>query len=293
MKLGLQLKLKQTLAPQLIQSLKMLQMPLLKLEQTLRHELAINPLLEDVEEIEVDQREQEPEFDVAADGQETDPVEPPLGKVDWEDYFSNDDDYGYRIREVKEVREDSFLSVVSTEKTLYDHLHEQLSFLRLSEEEHQIGEYILGNIDSSGYLVVSAAEMAKELDIPVEKIDEILELIKKFDPSGVGARNLRESLLIQLRDRGLTNSLAYRIVEDHLYDLEKKTIMQIAKAMGVQLEKVQAAMDVIKRLSPTPAHGRFESGAAAIIPDLIVDRVGHHYVVFHNERSLPNQRLNP
>ncbi len=293
MKLGLQLKLKQTLAPQLIQSLKMLQMPLLKLEQTLRHELAINPLLEDVEEIEVDQREQEPEFDVAADGQETDPVEPPLGKVDWEDYFSNDDDYGYRIREVKEVREDSFLSVVSTEKTLYDHLHEQLSFLRLSEEEHQIGEYILGNIDSSGYLVVSAAEMAKELDIPVEKIEEILELIKKFDPSGVGARNLRESLLIQLRDRGLTNSLAYRIVEDHLYDLEKKTIMQIAKAMGVQLEKVQAAMDVIKSLSPTPAHGRFESGAAAIIPDLIVDRVGDDFVVFHNDRSLPHLRVNP
>ena len=293
MKLGLQLKLKQTLAPQLIQSLKMLQMPLLKLEQTLRHELAINPLLEDVEEIEVDQPEQEPEFDVAADGQDSNQIEPPLSKVDWEDYFSNDEDYGYRIREVKEAREDTFLSVVSTEKTLYDHLHEQLSFLRLSEEEHQIGEYILGNIDGSGYLVVSAAEMAKELGIPVEKIEEILELIKKFDPSGVGARNLRESLLIQLRDRGLTNSLAYRVVEDHLYDLEKKTIMQIAKAMGVQLEKVQAAMDVIKTLSPTPAHGRFETGAAAIIPDLIVDRIGDDFVVFHNDRSMPHLRVNP
>ena len=293
MKLGLQLKLKQTLAPQLIQSLKMLQMPLLKLEQTLRHELAINPLLEDVEEIEVDQPEQEPEFDVAADGQDSNQIEPPLSKVDWEDYFSNDEDYGYRIREVKEVREDTFLSVVSTEKTLYDHLHEQLSFLRLSEEEHQIGEYILGNIDGSGYLVVSAAEMAKELGIPVEKIEEILELIKKLDPSGVGARNLRESLLIQLRDRGLTNSLAYRVVEDHLYDLEKKTIMQIAKAMGVQLEKVQAAMDVIKTLSPTPAHGRFETGAAAIIPDLIVDRIGDDFVVFHNDRSMPHLRVNP
>ena len=293
MKLGLQLKLKQTLAPQLIQSLKMLQMPLLKLEQTLRHELAINPLLEDVEEIEVDQPEQEPEFDVAADGQDSNQIEPPLSKVDWEDYFSNDEDYGYRIREVKEAREDTFLSVVSTEKTLYDHLHEQLSFLRLSEEEHQIGEYILGNIDGSGYLVVSAAEMAKELGIPVEKIEEILELIKKLDPSGVGARNLRESLLIQLRDRGLTNSLAYRVVEDHLYDLEKKTIMQIAKAMGVQLEKVQAAMDVIKTLSPTPAHGRFETGAAAIIPDLIVDRIGDDFVVFHNDRSMPHLRVNP
>lgn len=293
MKLGLQLRLKQTLAPQLIQSLKMLQMPILKLEQTLRHELATNPLLEEIEELDTDQREAEPEFDVAkAPEPAAQDVDPQLSKVDWENYL-NDDDYSYRVREVKEQHEDTFLSTASAEKTLYDHLHEQLSFLRLSEEEHLVGEFILGNIDNSGYLVVSSAEMAEELKVPVEKIEKVLELIRKFDPSGVGSRNLRESLMTQLRDRGLENSLAYQIVDNHLYDLEKKSIHQIARLMGIPFEKAQAALDVIKTLSPTPAHGRFEGGAAAVLPDLIVDRIGEDYLVFHNDRSIPHLRINP
>lgn len=293
MKLGLQLRLKQTLAPQLIQSLKMLQMPILKLEQTLRHELSTNPLLEEIENLETEPVDAEPEFDIGNvnEGAKSE-VDPQLGKIDWENYL-NDDDYSYRSRDVSEQHEDSFLATVSTEKNLYEHLHEQLSFLRLSEEQHQIGEYILGNIDASGYLVVSAAEMAEELGIPVVKIEEVLTLIRKFDPSGVGARNLRESLMIQLRDRGLENSLAYRIVEDHIYELEKKSILQLSKLMGVPFEKIQAAMIVIKSLSPTPAYGRFESAAMAIVPDLIVERIGDDFVVFHNDRHTPRLRVNP
>jgi len=292
-KLGLQLKLKQTLAPQLIQSLKMLQMPILKLEQTLRHELSTNPLLEEIESPEIEPADTEPEFDVGNIREDArDEIDPQLSKIDWENYL-NDDDYSYRSRDVNEQHEDSFLATVSTEKNLYEHLHEQLSFLRLSDEQHQIGEYILGNIDGSGYLVVSAAEMAEELGIPVVKIEEVLALIRKFDPSGVGARNLRESLMIQLRDRGLENSLAYRIVEDHIYELEKKSILQLSKLMGVPFEKIQAAMTIIKSLSPTPAHGRFESPAIAIVPDLIVERIGDDFVVFHNDRHTPRLRVNP
>lgn len=292
MKLGLQLRLKQTLAPQLIQSLKMLQMPILKLEQTLRHELATNPLLEELEEPELE-KDKEAEFDVAQEsGADGEQVDPQLSKVDWEDYV-NDDDYSYKIRDVKEHHEDTFLSTASAEKTLYEHLLEQLSFLRLSPEQHIIGEFILGNIDSTGYLVVSSAEMAEELKVPAEQIDVVLELIRKFDPPGVGSRNLRESLLTQLKDRGQENSLAYQIVDNHLYDLEKKSIHQIARLMGIPFEKAQAAMDIIKTLSPTPAHGRFEGSAMAIIPDLIVDRVGEDYLVFHNDRNVPRLRINP
>jgi RNA polymerase sigma-54 factor len=118
-------------------------------------------------------------------------------------------------------------------------------------------------------------------------------MIKKFDPTGVGARDTRESLLIQLRERNLENSLAYRIVDEHLYDLEKKSILQISKLMGVPFEKSQAALDLIKSLNPTPAHGRFESAASAIIPDLIVERVGNEFVVLHNDRNVPQLRINP
>jgi RNA polymerase sigma-54 factor len=292
MKLGLQLKLKQTLAPQLIQSLKMLQMPLLKLEMKLRHELAINPLLEETEELETDQMDQDSEFDVAESDKDGDEKDPELDKIDWDDYLS-DDDFGYKVREIKESREDAFLATTFTEKTLYEHLHDQLSLLRLSTEQHQIGEYILGNIDPSGYLVVIPDEMAEELNVPVEEILTVLVLIKKFDPIGVGSQDLRESLLTQLKERKLAQTLAYRIVDEHLYDLEKKSILQISKLLGVPFEKAQAAMDLIKSLSPTPAHGRFQSAAAAIIPDLIVEQVGDEYVVFHNDRSMPNLRINP
>jgi len=294
MKLGLQLKLKQTLAPQLIQSLKMLQMPILKLEQTLRLELATNPLLEEVEELETERLDGETEFDVAADNQNSDAeVDPDMGKIDWDDYLSADDDFGYKVRESRESREDAFLAVTSIEESLYDHLHDQLSLLRLSEDEHRIGEYILGNIDHRGYLVVSPEEMVEELKVPAEEIVKILDMIKKFDPIGVGSRDTRESLLTQLKERGLENSLAYRVVDEHLYDLEKKSMLQIAKLMGVPSEKAEAAMDIIKSLAPYPAHGRFQTAAATILPDLIVERLGSEYVVFHNDRSMPKLRINP
>lgn len=311
MKLGLQLKLKQTLAPQLIQSLKMLQMPILKLEQTLRHELVTNPLLEEVETLETDDSENEVELDVASESEDDDKDDSELDKVDWDDYFS-DDDFGYKVREIKESREDTYLATTKTEKSLYEHLHEQLSLLRLSEQQHIIGEYILGNIDARGYLVVSAEEMAeemakemaKELNVPVEELAEefkvpveeivtVLEMIKKFDPIGVATRDTRESLMKQFRERNLENTLAYRIVDEHLYDLEKKSILQVAKLMGAPFEKAQSALDLIKSLNPSPAHGRFESPAAAILPDLIIERVGGEFVVLHNDRSVPQLRINP
>lgn len=291
MRLGLELRLKQTLAPQLIQSLKMLQMPILKLEQTLRVELATNPLLEEIEELETDQLEDDAEFDVA-DSDDSKESESDQEKIDWED-FMNDDDFGYKVREIREQREDTYLATTSTEKTLYDHLLEQLSFLRLSKEQYIIGQYILGNINPSGYLVVSAAEMAEELTVAQDSIEELLELIRKFDPIGVGARDLRESLMIQLREKGLENNLAYRIISDHLYELEKKSILQVSKLMGIPFEKVQTAMDLIKTLSPTPSHGRFETAAATIIPDLTVELVGDEYVIIHNDRNMPRLRVNP
>lgn len=289
MKLGLQLKLKQTLAPQLIQSLKMLQMPILKLEQTLRHELSTNPLLEEFEEQE-NELDEESEFEVETSEEEKQKNEEE--EIDWDDYLRHED-FEYKIKEHKESQEDTYLATTSGEKSLYDHLHEQLSLLRLSEEEHVIGEYILGNIDHNGYLVVSVAEMAEELKVPDEQIAPILEQIKQFDPVGVASRDLRESLMTQLRDKEMTGTLAYRIVDEHLYDLEKKSILQISKLMGVPFEKAQAALDVIKSLSPTPAYGRFDSPAASILPDLIVERVDDGFAIFHNDHNVPRLRINP
>jgi RNA polymerase sigma-54 factor len=281
--------LQQILAPQLIQSLKMLQMPILQLEQTLRQELAINPLLEEVEELEEvpEQTLEAPEQEIAEPKVEETEKE----KVDWDSYLY-DEEEGYHVREPREPEEERFEGVSRQVESLYQHLIEQLSFLKLSDEDRLIGEYILGNINSDGYLAISVGEMAAELKIETSKIEEILTVIQHFDPTGVGARDLRESLLIQLKEKGLENTLAYRIVDEHIKELEKKSILQIAKIMGVPFEKAQKAMEVIKGLAPTPAHGRFDSGALPVIPDLVVDRYGEDYIVYHNDRNVPRLRIN-
>jgi RNA polymerase sigma-54 factor len=289
MKLGLQLRLKQTLAPQLIQSLKMLQMPLLKLEQTLRHELAINPLLEEVEELEVDTEQEDQDFDLT---KEAEPEPEKASEIDWDDYFF-DEDEGYRVRDAREDREEQFESTVASHsENLYDHLLEQLSFVKITEEEQLIGEYVIGNIGPDGYLAISVPEMAAELGIEPTKIDKVLDIIQRFDPVGVGSRDLRESLMIQLREKGQEHSLAFRIVSDHIKDLERKSILQISKMMGVPFEKAQRALEMIRSLNPTPTHGRFDTAAIAVVPDLIVERQGDEFLVFHNDRNVPRLRIN-
>jgi RNA polymerase sigma-54 factor len=289
MKLGLQLRLRQTLAPQLIQSLKMLQMPILKLEQTLRHELSINPMLEEIDPSETaEQAERDEETPLPEDN---DKIDPKLDKIDWESYLGDDQEYKYKS--TYDGDEESFERVPVIEKTLYDHLHEQLSYLKLSKEEQLIGKYIIGNISPKGYLVCTAQEMAEELSLSIENVEKIIKIIQTFDPPGVGAHDLRESLLIQLEEKGYKDSVAYRIVDKFINVLDKKSILQISRSMGIPFEKAQQAMDIIKTLSPTPAYGRFESSAIPIVPDLIVERIGEEYVIYHNDKNFPKLRVNP
>ena len=292
MKLDLHLRLQQRLAPQLIQSLKMLQMPVLRLEQTIRQELVANPLLEEIEiaEPELEQTE-EPvtDFDPNAIQKEKTAEETPS---QWDDFVDNKDDEGYKVREYREEKEDRLDNTPAQARSLYDHLLEQLHLLKLSEDDHMIGEYIIGNIGPDGYLSFSVPEMAAELSIESASIDRVLDMIQRFDPTGVAARDLRESLLIQLRERGLEGSLAWRVVDEHINDLERKSILQISKTMGVPVERIQQAMVVIKGLSPTPTHGRFDSGAAPVIPDLVVERFGEEFTVHHNDSYVPRLRIN-
>jgi RNA polymerase sigma-54 factor len=290
MKLGLQLKLKQTLAPQLIQSLKMLQMPILKLEQTLRHELSVNPMLEEVEPVETADQIDGDQENIIKEGD--DKIDPKLDKIDWENYLGDDFEH-YNVKSSFSNQEEPFERVPVLERTLYDHLKEQLSFLKLTEEEQLIGEYIIGNISPKGYLVITPAEMADDLKLPVEKIENMVDKIRHFDPTGVGSADLRESLMIQLEEKGYKDSLAYKIVDEYVNELDKKSILQISRALGAPFEKVQQAMDLIRTLSPSPAHGSFDSSAMPILPDLIVEKIGRDYVVYHNDRHTPKLRISP
>jgi RNA polymerase sigma-54 factor len=292
MKLDLHLRLQQRLAPQLIQSLKMLQMPVLRLEQTIRQELVANPLLEEIEvtEPEVEQSdEQTSDFDSTTQQTKSTDEDTPS---QWDEFANNTEDEGYKVREYREEKEDRLDNTPAQSKTLSDHLLEQLHMLKLSEEEHMIGEYIIGNIAPDGYLAFSVPEMASELSIDTFSIDKVLQMIQRFDPCGVGARDLRESLLIQLREKGQEGTLAWQVVDEHINDLERKSILQISKTIGVPVERIQQAMAIIKGLSPTPSHGRFDAGAAPVIPDLVVERFGDEFTVQHNDSYVPRLRIN-
>jgi RNA polymerase sigma-54 factor len=117
-------------------------------------------------------------------------------------------------------------------------------------------------------------------------------MIRTFDPSGVGSRDLRESLMCQLEEKDLQNCLAYRIVDEHIHDLEKKSTLQISRLMNVPFDRTQKAMEVIKGLSPSPAHGRFDTAAMPVAPDLTVDKIGDKYEVFLNDKNVPRLRIN-
>ncbi len=284
MKLEMQMKLQLKLAPQLIQSLKLLQMPILKLEQLVRHELSTNPLLEEAETAE----EADETTNTSAEGEENQ-ADPQLDKINWEDYLRDDGEF--RPRREREPQEERLERTPVREKTLYEHLMEQLHLSRLGKEEVGIGEYIIGNIDENGYLACSAEEMASAMDASPEQVSKVLSHIQTFDPTGVGARDLRESLLIQLKEKGFEDSLAYRIVRDHLNNLEKKSFTQLSRTMGVSFEEVQTAMDFIKTLSPRPAMGRFSRAATPVMPDLVVEKIGDEFVVFHNDKNVPRLRI--
>lgn len=289
MKLGLNqgLKISQQLklAPQLIQSLNLLQMPALKLEQKIREELTMNPMLEEIDGAEQDQTEEQELDLVKEESKEKE-------DVDWDEYLY-DDDEGYKVREPRESNEDRLEGTATRAETLYDYLHEQLMLLKLSDEETMIGQYIIGNVSPDGYLSISVPEMADELEIDPSQIEAVLKKIQRFDPIGVASRDLRESLLIQLEEKGLKGSLAWRIVDEHLFDLDRKSVQQVAKLMGVPAERAQDAMETIKSLSPSPAQGRFDPGAMPVVPDLIVERFGDQIVVAHNDSYLPRLRISP
>ncbi|MCP4632039.1 MAG: hypothetical protein GY855_03860, partial [candidate division Zixibacteria bacterium] len=205
MKLVQRTALRQTqiMAPQLIQSLKMLQVPILKLEQMLRHELAVNPMLEE------NLTTEDPDADQYKNEEPTSHQdEPGLNKIDWESYFGEDHEYSQPYWSGSfEKTEDKGERTQVFEKNLYEHLNEQLGFTRLSEDEIIIGQYIIGNIDESGFLTCDIPEIAEALSINEEQVWNIVSIIQGFDPAGVCARNLRESLLIQMNNKEMIGTL--------------------------------------------------------------------------------------
>ena len=217
-KLSLQQKLLQKLSPQQIQVIKLLEIPTMQLEQRIKKELEENPVLDlesDNPSTEEENDDQELSTESDADNEE----------FSFDDYINNDDDIpSYKLSANNYSKDDKYVDIpFSIGTTFHENLYEQLGLIKLNEEQHQLAEYIIGNIDDDGYLrrdLISVSDdlaFNMNLDVPQEQLLEILMFIQKFDPPGVGARDLRESLLLQLnRKRGNGFELARIIVKDFL-----------------------------------------------------------------------------
>jgi RNA polymerase sigma-54 factor len=311
-----QLRQEMRINPRLYQAMELLYMPLLDLEAHLKDQLAENPLLEMVEadeSQEVELKEDTPDEPMSDDS------------VDWEGILLDGFDVGGRRQEYE--HREFFEPTPVDAQDLHDHLHDQLRLLSLSERALRLGEELIGNIDDAGMLACTPAEAvvgvnewledfratalspAWEISNEVGRSDELAEIGARFrpyevveaerlllvvqtlDPPGVGARDVRESILIQLRLRGEENSLAYQIVEDHFDALINRHFAEVAKTLDVTHLDVQDAADSISNLDPKPGLKYSVDPEQCVIPDLIVEKIDGEYMIFANDTSLPRLRI--
>ena len=295
MKHGLSMQQKPTLimTQRLQQALKLLQMPTLELQQALKLELERNPLLEEVDEIEEVQEIEEVKKEEGQDG-EAEPVETAEPdkdqEVDWNELWPDN----YEIPSAPRTDDpdaEFYERVPVTRRSLGDHLMEQLRLLERGEEDLAIGEYLIGSIDENGYLQTTVEEVAEVFAVGPDKIEEVLAEIQKFEPAGVGARNLQECLWIQLVQRKQEDTLAGRVVQEQFDNLLAKRFGEIARGLKCTVEDVQGAGDLIATLDPRPGQEIAAEETKYVTPDLIVDRVAGEFVVSLNDRNVPRLRI--
>jgi RNA polymerase sigma-54 factor len=283
------LSLQQVLAPQLQQSLLILQAPLLELRNLVQQEMETNPVLEELPE--------PPEDECATTESDTADEKfkeefEQLAKLDdeWRDYMAQSSSYSGRSQEDEEKRQ-FFFDSIATQETLQQHLVSQLNQTALSADDRKTAELIIGNIDDNGFLQTTPEEMAMNTGIPKEQFELMLTLIQSFHPPGVGARDLRECLLIQLKRDGRETSLEYRIVSDHMVDLGKRRFPEIARRMGITPEQVQKAANNIARLDPRPGQIFAEAPQNYVLPDVTVEKIEGEYHVILNGEQIPHLRI--
>ncbi len=290
-KLHARLVQKLILTPSLQQAIKLLPMTTLELAELLNQEMVENPLLEEV-----------PAEDPAQDAQTTDTPEaekPETREDTWDDqdyeyFFGEYLDEGYRPRQPQEVKElPPIENTLSTKGSLADHLMWQLNLQSSDEAIRSIGAAIIGNIDDDGYLVASVDEIAALGGWDLTAVEKALEYVQQFDPVGVGARDLQECLLLQIRHLGLTGTPVETLVRDHLRLLQNHRIPELARALGVEPEAVKQHIEVIRRLDPKPGSRYAPADSQYVIPDVYIIKTDEGYKAVLNEDGLPQLRISP
>ncbi|HKV54999.1 MAG TPA: RNA polymerase factor sigma-54 [Candidatus Binataceae bacterium] len=330
-KLQQDVRLRQQLVmtPQLQQAIKILQLSLPELEMVVQSELDSNPMLEPLDqspgETAANSTMEDDDAPPSSDGEPL-PPEPEAGSaeadsdwertavetppetvaseapdaaaevrdenLDWREYLEN---YSNNWQGEAPNNEDddrrTLENTLTRKSSLEDHLIWQLRLSNLNDEEQQIGATIIYNLSDDGYLETPLEELAAQLETGVERVESVLRRVQRFDPPGVAARNLRECLLAQLANLGMEESLAARVVANHLDLLEKHRYAEIAKTLGIGMDMVSEAAKAISLLEPKP--GRDYGGAEPtyIVPDVYIQKIGDDFVVTLNESAVPRLRL--
>jgi len=294
------LLLQQKLSPQQVLFSTLLQMPVMALEQKIKTELELNPLLEEVTEVEQDQDpeieqkiEQNSPEESSEEETETKEADDELNtaeeEVSWEELLNDNDEDSYSYSSPTDREYVSLPDPAPV--SLNEHLISQLHLQSLTDQETEIGEFIIWNINEDGYLSIAIEEIVTNLDVSQEIVQKILAIIQTFDPVGIGARNLQECLLIQLREKDSPPLLAIDIIENHFDDFKNKRFEKLSKRLEVSLEKIKKAIDIISRLNPKPGEGYFSAAENYIIPDILVERVGNEFVISLNDWNTPQLRI--
>ena len=304
------MKLTQSLlmTPQLQQAIKLLQLSRLELEQFVSAELAENPCLEEgqiesIEEAALVEREKErtsEDFQSESLREASNIVDKVGGEgekpeVDWEALARHQESISQSSvanRSTAGDEQPNYENMVTRSSTLQQHIAQQIGELDFDEKEKDIAGLIIGNIDDRGYLTLSLEELSSDENYTVDELEDILDTIQRLDPPGVGSRDLKECLLIQVRNAGLKNGIVEKIIANHLSELENRNFMAIAKTMKISLEKVIENVQIIAELEPVPGRQYGEADTQYIIPDVYVFKLGEEWVVNLNEDGLPRLRVN-
>lgn len=307
LKQGLSQKLLQKLSPQQIQFIKLLQVPTADLERRIKEELEENPALEEDEKAQVktddffsgaqtstETSEQSGTDDSGNTAQENE------GEKNLDDYFGEDDSYDNTGKlPFSADDEEKYEAPVVQMSTLMDNLDSQLGMMPISEEDQEIGHHLIGSLDESGYLTRSLEAIQDDLafrnnmDVSIEKLEQVLFYIHRLDPPGVGARDLRECLLIQLKRREHTDEvvLAVKIIQDFFDEFSKRHFDKIIKRLHISEEDLRAVIHLIGKLNPKPGESQTQDKITYIIPDFLLMVQDDELDIKLNSRNAPELRV--
>lgn len=290
------MNLSQTLrmTPQLQQAIKLLQLSRMELETAVRKELEENPILEETQDLKEEDLKRTKEaadtVDPQAEPSANDQDPQKQDEFEWESYLEN----SYKPPQQSGGGNEEIMNyenVISTTESLHDYLYWQAKMFGFAEDELVLAEILINYIDDDGYILTPLEEIAESENVKKEDLEDILKFVQEFDPPGVGARDLKECLLIQAKAIEEDTHDLVNLISNHLKDLEKKNFEGIARTMGRDISEIAEMCKIIYSMDPKPGRAYAPADTQYVTPDVYVYKVGDDYMVSLNEDGLPRLKI--